>query len=94
MQAQGHFQLVCRMEDGGQNPQAAANAPRWRVTKGLEVLVEEGFSVSLAEALAAKGHNIVWKKKHEFGGAQIVCATDGGYVGASDHSKDGHSAAF
>ena len=70
------------------------SAPRWRITKGFEVFVEEGFSKPMAEALAAKGHTIVWKKKHEFGGAQLVCAMDGGYMGASDHRKDGHSAAF
>jgi len=32
MQAQGHVQMMVRIFACGQNPQAAADAPRWRVT--------------------------------------------------------------
>src|SRR5690606_38131676 len=31
IQAQGHVQMACRVADFGQNPQAASDAPRWRV---------------------------------------------------------------
>lgn len=31
MQAQGHLQVTSRVADYGQNPQAASDAPRWRV---------------------------------------------------------------
>jgi gamma-glutamyltranspeptidase/glutathione hydrolase len=35
MQAQGHVQMVLRTQLFGQDPQMAADAPRWRVTDGL-----------------------------------------------------------
>ncbi len=31
IQAQGHVQMACRVADFDQNPQAAIDAPRWRV---------------------------------------------------------------
>ncbi|HEY2050326.1 MAG TPA: gamma-glutamyltransferase family protein, partial [Caulobacteraceae bacterium] len=40
MQAQGHVQLALRILAAGQNPQAAADAPRWRLTGGLGLAVE------------------------------------------------------
>jgi gamma-glutamyltranspeptidase/glutathione hydrolase len=94
MQAQGHFQLVCRMEDGSENPQTAFDAPRWRIIKGLDVLLEEGFSEEIAFGLQAKGHNVLWRKSIDFGGAQMVYRIENGYMGASDHRKDGHAAGF
>jgi gamma-glutamyltranspeptidase/glutathione hydrolase len=40
MQAQGHVQMVCAPSCSGQDPQMAADAPRWRVTDGLGVACE------------------------------------------------------
>ena len=40
MQAQGHVQMMLRMVDYGQNPQAAADAPRWKVFQGRQIAVE------------------------------------------------------
>jgi hypothetical protein len=50
MQAQGHLQLALRILAHGQNPQAAAGAPRWRVLSGRKVAVEPGMSPRLVEA--------------------------------------------
>ena len=36
MQAQGHVQLALRILAYGQNPQAASDAPRWRVLRGRQ----------------------------------------------------------
>ena len=35
MQHQGHVQMINRIFNHGQNPQAASDAPRWHVTKTL-----------------------------------------------------------
>ena len=40
MQPQGHLQTLVRMLDYGQNPQAACDAPRWKVNRGLEMDAE------------------------------------------------------
>src|SRR5215510_8826827 len=44
MQAQGHSQVMVRLVDYGQNPQAASDAPRWRVGESGEINVEQGVS--------------------------------------------------
>ena len=55
MQAQGHVQLALRILAYGQNPQAACDAPRWRVLDGRRVAVEPGFPVATRAGLAATG---------------------------------------
>jgi len=97
MQAQGHTQIAVRTLLYGQNPQAAADAPRWRVVSGRTIAVESSFDVALAEALRARGHNIVFEEPDAvfaFGGAQVIMRTDAGYVGGSDPRKDGQAVAF
>jgi gamma-glutamyltranspeptidase/glutathione hydrolase len=95
MQAQGHLQMVLRLFDYAQNPQTASDAPRWRVLDGLNVAVEQGFFARTLEELTARGHHI-----HEdpdfggFGGAQLICKTEGGYIAGSDHRKDGLAVGF
>lgn len=97
MQAQGHAQLVVRLRDQGQNPQAAVDAPRWRVMGGLDVAVERGFAADTLDDLAARGHRVT---EHDpqasplFGGAQLVHRLDDGYLAASDHRKDGQAVGF
>src|SRR3546814_7724042 len=49
IQAQGHLQLALRILGYGQNPQAAADAPRWRIDSGRRVGVEPGTDPSLIE---------------------------------------------
>jgi gamma-glutamyltranspeptidase/glutathione hydrolase len=43
MQPQGHLQMMTRILDYGQNPQAASDAPRWYWQDGDTVAVEDGF---------------------------------------------------
>ncbi|MBS3967126.1 MAG: gamma-glutamyltransferase family protein [Truepera sp.] len=97
MQPQGHVQMLVRLRDYGQNPQAASDAPRWRVLDGLEVAVEPGFSDTVLGELAARGHRLTKTAPEEsfsFGGAQLILRTDDGYVGASDHRKDGQAVGY
>ena len=94
MQHQGHVQMVTRIFDHGENPQAASDAPRWQVTPDFRVLLEAGHDPALATELAARGHSVE-VSPHEFGGAQLVYRLpDGGYCAASDHRKEGCAVGF
>jgi gamma-glutamyltranspeptidase/glutathione hydrolase len=97
MQPQGHAQMVLRVCDYGMNPQAASDAPRWRVDIGRQVYMESGFKESVKAELASRGHQIV-KYDHEqtftMGGAQLIKKTADGYIGGSDHRKDGLALGF
>ena len=97
IQAQGHVQMLLRTELWGQDPQTAADAPRWRATEGLEVAVERSAGADVLDALAAKGHRIVAESPDAafgFGGAQIVRRIEGGYAAGSDPRKDGQAVGF
>ncbi|HEX7000779.1 MAG TPA: gamma-glutamyltransferase family protein [Trueperaceae bacterium] len=98
MQPQGHLQVVLRMVQGQQNPQAASDAPRWQVTGGRGLWLEPGFRPDVVEELARRGHEVRVAEKREslaFGGAQIIARLpDAGYVAGSDHRKDGQAAGF
>lgn len=97
MQAQGHLQLVARMDLFGQNPQAASDAPRWQVLQGRKVSVEAGMPGTVVRGLAERGHLIQREAPQAafaFGGAQIVARTPTGYVAGSDHRKDGAAVGF
>jgi len=94
MQAQGHVQMLVRVFGFGQNPQTASDAPRWQVTRGLEVLVERGFAPDVLDELNARGHDIQPAEPEQFGGAQLIYKLDDGYLAASDHRKDGQAVGF
>ncbi|MFJ4144620.1 gamma-glutamyltransferase family protein [Pseudomonas sp. NPDC089734] len=97
MQAQGHLQMMMRILRYKQNPQAAADAPRWRIESGLKVAVERAFDPRVVEALRSKGHAIDVEEPSgvfAFGGAQIIQRTAHGYVGGTDPRKDGLVAAY
>ncbi|MBA1247733.1 gamma-glutamyltransferase family protein [Pseudomonas luteola] len=97
MQAQGHLQMMLRILRYKQNPQAAADAPRWRIESGRKVAVERQFDSQTVAALRAKGHDIQVEAPSgvfAFGGAQIIQKTADGYVGGSDPRKDGQAVAF
>jgi len=96
MQHQGHVQMVTRIFDHGENPQAASDAPRWHVTPGFTVALEDGYSPDVAEDLAARGHAVEVVADHGlFGGAQLIyCLPEGGYCAASDHRKEGAAVGF
>jgi gamma-glutamyltranspeptidase/glutathione hydrolase len=95
MQHQGHVQMMHRIFDHRQNPQAASDAPRWHVTPDFSVGLERGTAPALAAALEARGHT-VHRDPHEsvFGGAQLIYRLDDGYCAASDHRKEGHAVGF
>jgi len=93
MQAQGHLQMTLRTQLWGQDPQTAADAPRWQALSGLTVAVETSVGTDVIDALKAKGHVIKVETPDStnfgFGGAQLIAKTDVGYVAGSDPRKDG-----
>ena len=59
MQPQGHVQMMVRIFDYGQNPQAASDAPRWYVEEDLTKLsLEPGFAPDVIEELRRRGHDV------------------------------------
>ena len=96
MQPQGHAQVMVRIADYGQSPQAACDGPRFRVVQGLDVSVEEGrFPAATLEALVQRGHRIVnIDDYNQFGSAQLIWKLDGGYFTASDPRRDGQAVGF
>ena len=95
MQHQGHVQMVQRIFDHGQNPQAASDAPRWHVYPNFDVGLEPGVPESVARSLADRGHVVRYEPlEHVFGGAQLIYKNDHGYIGGSDHRKEGMAAGY
>jgi gamma-glutamyltranspeptidase/glutathione hydrolase len=97
MQAQGHVQMVIRTCLWGQDPQTAADAPRWRFVAGRQVAVEPGMGTAMIDALIARGHQVATEAPdatYAFGGAQLVRKIPGGYAAGSDPRKDGQAAGF
>ncbi len=96
MQAQGHTQMMVRLIDYRQNPQAAADAPRWRIDGALTVGVEHGMSAAVIAELARRGHHIEQADRWntEFGRAQLIYKMDGGYLAASERRTDGQAVGF
>ncbi|TAK42950.1 MAG: gamma-glutamyltransferase family protein [Betaproteobacteria bacterium] len=95
MQPQGHAQVMVRIADYGQNPQAACDAPRFRVVQGIEVSVEGGFPAASLAELQRRGHKIVTVDDYnQFGSAQLIWKLDGGYFAASDPRRDGQAVGF
>jgi gamma-glutamyltranspeptidase/glutathione hydrolase len=91
MQPQGHAQVMVRMVDHHQHPQAALDAPRWQVTRDQAVLMEPGFPSEVYEALRDMGHAIERAETRNvtFGRGQIIDRMDDGYCLASDQRSDG-----
>ena len=94
MQPQGHAQLMTRIFEYGQNPQTAIDAPRWRVTKNLKIVLEHGFNKEASQELSKLGHQISYEQNTRFGGAQLIYKLENGYLGASDPRKDGQAVGF
>ena len=98
MQAQGHVQLALRIMLHRQNPQAAIDAPRWRVVQGREVVFESTLDRNTLSTLRRMGHNVVLEdplSNYNFGGAQaIVRDPQGFYIAASESRKDGQAVVF
>lgn len=98
MQAQGHVQITLRTQLWGQDPQMAADAPRWRVGEGLSVACEDTMAPALVAGLQALGHELSFEAPDAafgFGGAQIVQKLpSGGYIAGTDPRKDGAAVGF
>jgi gamma-glutamyltranspeptidase/glutathione hydrolase len=95
MQPQGHVQMMTRIFDYGQNPQAASDAPRWYRQDSDTVAVESWFPEDVLKDLAGRGHKIVTGyHEREFGGAQLILRRENDYIAGSDHRKDGLAAGF
>ncbi|MEJ2177641.1 MAG: gamma-glutamyltransferase, partial [Gammaproteobacteria bacterium] len=97
MQPQGHAQMLIRIYDYGQNPQTASDALRWRVLEDNSLHLEQGFDPRVTEELARRGHKLFQggpDASFGFGGAQLIFRSGQGYIGGSDHRKDGAVAGF
>lgn len=100
MQPQGHLQTLVRMLTYGQQPQAACDAPRWKVGSGLSVDCEKTMDPALRAALSARGHRIesIPDPYMDFGSGQFIWRlsddADDGYVAASDSRRDGQAVGF
>lgn len=97
MQAQGHVQVMQQLVDLQRNPQAAIDAPRFRIEAGPRIMLESHVPASAADALVAAGHRI---EPHaadslEFGSSQIIQKLpEGGYIAGSDPRRDGQAVGF
>ena len=96
MQAQGHSQVMVRFADYGQNPQAAADAPRWRIDAGLSFGIEQGVSADVISDLKRRGHDVTQADRWstDFGRAQLIYKMDDGYLAASERRTDGQAVGF
>jgi gamma-glutamyltranspeptidase/glutathione hydrolase len=96
IQPQGHLQTGVRLIDHAANPQAALDAPRWKVNGGVSIDLEAHAAPELRDGLAALGHQFasVPDSYMDFGAGQIIMRTDGGYVAGSDPRRDGQAAGF
>ena len=96
IQPPGHVQTVVRLLTYGMNPQAALDAPRWKVNDGVSVDLEASASAELRAALADMGHRFesIPDSYMDFGAGQFIVRLDGGYAGASDPRRDGQAAGY
>jgi gamma-glutamyltranspeptidase / glutathione hydrolase len=101
MQPQGHLQTAVRMLDYRQQPQAACDAPRWKVNRDFSLDVEATMNPETVAQLKARGHVLksVEDPYMDFGAGQFIWRLDGdrpehGYVAASDSRRDGLAAGY
>ncbi|WP_144634406.1 gamma-glutamyltransferase family protein [Bordetella genomosp. 13] len=101
MQPQGHLQTVVRMVDYHQQPQAACDAPRWKVNRDFTLDVEASMNAQTVGGLKDLGHGLksVDDPYMDFGAGQFIwrmSANDNehGYVAASDTRRDGQAVGF
>ena len=96
MQPQGHVQMTIRLVDYGQNPQACADAPRWKIAMDGSLLLESSVAADVAEELSRRGHLIsrAPADSTEFGSAQLVYRLADGYLAASEPRRDGQAVGF
>jgi gamma-glutamyltranspeptidase/glutathione hydrolase len=92
MQPQGHVQVMVRIADHGQNPQAACDGPRFRWVQGTRVSCEKNFPEATLAELRRRGHDLTTVDDYnEFGSCQAIWRLDGGYLAVSDPRRDGQA---
>jgi len=97
MQPQGHLQTLVRMLVHRQQPQAACDAPRWKVGNGLAVDFESTMAPALVDGLKALGHRFepTPDTYMDYGSGQFIWKLsddlEDGYVAASDSRRDGQA---
>jgi gamma-glutamyltranspeptidase/glutathione hydrolase len=100
MQPQGHLQTLVNMVDYGMDPQAALDAPRFRVDEkgSTRVAIETGVPLETRQALAAMGHDVRSQTLFApgFGGGQIIAVDPETSVlwGGSEPRNDGCAVGF
>jgi len=100
MQPQGHMQTLVRMLVHGQQPQAACDAPRWKVATGLQIDCEHTMAPALQQGLRDLGHQIVPTPDAymDYGSGQFIARLsddrEDGYVAASDSRREGQALGF
>jgi gamma-glutamyltranspeptidase/glutathione hydrolase len=100
MQPQGHLQTLVRMLAFGQQPQAACDAPRWKVSTGLAMDCESTMDPALVQGLRERGHAIVPVPDSymDYGSGQFIARLsdelEDGYVAASDGRRDGQAVGY
>ncbi len=97
MQAQGHVQMMQQLVDLGRNPQAAVDAPRFRVEAGPRIMLEAHVPGAAVDMLREQGHDLDLRPADslEFGSAQVIQRLpEGGYIAASDPRRDGQAVGY
>jgi gamma-glutamyltranspeptidase/glutathione hydrolase len=96
IQPQGHAQVLINLIDRGLNLQEAIDAPRVRYVSGRGVMLEDGLTAPVIEALIRRGHERVMPApglthRALMGGGQAIMIdpATGALLGASDSRKDG-----
>ncbi len=91
-QAQVQAQVLTRIVDDGTDPQAALDAPRWKVEPWAWKLRAEGHHPpELLDDLRARGHDLTVTRAFDFGmgHAHAIARTALGYAVASDYRCEG-----
>jgi len=100
MQPQGHLQTVLRMLTYCQQPQAACDAPRWKVNRDFSLDVESNMNADTVQGLSALGHTLkkIEDPYMDFGAGQFIWRLSDdigdGYIAASDPRRDGQAAVY
>jgi gamma-glutamyltranspeptidase/glutathione hydrolase len=97
VQPQGHLQVATSVLRFGLDPQAALDAPRWRLDQDGDgwVLCLEPALWDIAGELERRGHR-VWRDPDpaSYGGGQAILVTGDALWGGSEPRKDGQASGY
>ena len=96
IQPQAHTQVIVRLTDYQQNPQAASDAPRFRLDEQMNVQLEHDVPTAVIDELKSRGHRTIRSDRlsTEFGRGQFIFKLDDGYFAASEKRTDGQAVGF